>query len=328
MSVAEGNPTDSMFSNIKEGTQLMSIYTPYFYIIQDIRNGMYYAGAKWGKNSDPQRLLMKNGYQTSSKTVKKIIKENGLDVFIIRKIRFFKNKEDTQLYETRFLRKIDARNHKKFYNIHNNEGGMDRNQIEKILIQRYGVSSPMHSSEIKEKMKKNNLEKYGVEYTLQREDVKQKRFETNLQKYGVKTFSETEEYKSMVKNTNNLRYGVDYFNQQEYIRKELSNMITVRDKNGNVLKVHKDDTKWLSGEYVGVQKNRGGHKLSDETKAKISKNNVGFLGKTHSEESKRKISEKLKDTFSKQKSSICPHCCLVGKGPNMKRYHFDNCKTK
>jgi len=23
----------------------------------------------------------------------------------------------------------------------------------------------------------------------------------------------------------------------------------------------------------------------------------------------------------------CPHCQKVGKGPNMKRYHFDNCKT-
>ena len=22
----------------------------------------------------------------------------------------------------------------------------------------------------------------------------------------------------------------------------------------------------------------------------------------------------------------CPHCNKIGKGPNMKRYHFDNCK--
>lgn len=24
----------------------------------------------------------------------------------------------------------------------------------------------------------------------------------------------------------------------------------------------------------------------------------------------------------------CPHCGLIGKGPNMTRYHFDNCKKK
>lgn len=28
----------------------------------------------------------------------------------------------------------------------------------------------------------------------------------------------------------------------------------------------------------------------------------------------------------KRKEYICPHCGKVGKGPNMKRYHFDNCK--
>lgn len=25
---------------------------------------------------------------------------------------------------------------------------------------------------------------------------------------------------------------------------------------------------------------------------------------------------------------VCPHCSKIGKGPNMKRYHFDNCKQK
>lgn len=33
----------------------------------------------------------------------------------------------------------------------------------------------------------------------------------------------------------------------------------------------------------------------------------------------RKINHKLK---------ICPHCSVSGKGPNMTRYHFDNCKHK
>ena len=28
------------------------------------------------------------------------------------------------------------------------------------------------------------------------------------------------------------------------------------------------------------------------------------------------------------KERICPHCGKIGKGPNMTRYHFDNCKVK
>lgn len=28
------------------------------------------------------------------------------------------------------------------------------------------------------------------------------------------------------------------------------------------------------------------------------------------------------------KEKTCPHCSKIGKGPNMSRYHFDNCKVK
>ena len=66
-----------------------SIYTyiPHFYIIQHINSGKFYAGVRYGKNSNPDQLLKSNGYQTSSDVVKQIILEEGLESFIIRKIR-------------------------------------------------------------------------------------------------------------------------------------------------------------------------------------------------------------------------------------------------
>lgn len=51
----------------------MDIYTPYFYNIQDTRNGMYYAGIKYGKDANPKTFMTEGGYQTSSKTIKKLI---------------------------------------------------------------------------------------------------------------------------------------------------------------------------------------------------------------------------------------------------------------
>ena len=87
----------------------------------------------------------------------------------------------------------------------------------------------------------------------------------------------------------------------------------------------------------------------------------GFYNKHHSEETMKHLKEKAKGRYSlewfihrhgeiegtikyeerrvmikqsmsnmkpmQRAESICPHCKLVGKGPNMKRYHFDNCKT-
>lgn len=67
-----------------------------------------------------------------------------------------------------------------------------------------------------------------------------------------------------------------------------------------------------------------------EVKEKMSKALKGrtstFLGKTHSDETKRQIS---RTTSGVPKPKLtCPYCQMTGGAPQMKRYHFDNCKAK
>jgi hypothetical protein len=102
-----------------------------------------------------------------------------------------------------------------------------------------------------------------------------------------------------------------------------------------------------------------GWKHSEEAKNKISANAVGMQGKTHSDETKKKMSEvrmgivfsdehikKLSDAKLKNPTKYwlgksrkgmkvnhptltCPYCGKIGKGESaMNKWHFDNCKQK
>ena len=116
----------------------MSIYTPYFYIIQEVSTKKYYAGSRWAKGCNPQELLKTNGYITSSKKIKNLIRENGLESFIIVKIRAFSNKKEVHAYETRFLRKVDAKNNESFYNRHNNDCYLRFEDLDVYISEKYG----------------------------------------------------------------------------------------------------------------------------------------------------------------------------------------------
>lgn len=60
-------------------------------------------------------------------------------------------------------------------------------------------------------------------------------------------------------------------------------------------------------------------------KRNLNLNPLAFKGKTHSEETKKLMSEKIKQG---QKKVQCPHCNKIGEKGNMNRWHFDNCRNK
>ena len=76
-----------------------------------------------------------------------------------------------------------------------------------------------------------------------------------------------------------------------------------------------------------ISKKLKGRTLPEEQKQKIRKSNIGKnKGKKHTKEARRKISE-FQNGKSKRRH-ICPHCGFEGGGGAMKRWHFDNCKVK
>lgn len=190
----------------------MFIYTPYFYIIQNLHNGMYYAGVRWNKECHPSELLAKNGYQTSSNRVKTILSEQGLDSFKIRKIKIFTTAIEAQEYEIRFLKKVDAMNNTRFYNGHNGENLMayGTDKYYEYMKDTYGVKYPLQSEFLRKIQADNNIKKYKVKNVFAAKEVKEKIKLTNIERYGVEHPSKSE--KLLRKKSDNFmkKYGVSY----------------------------------------------------------------------------------------------------------------------
>lgn len=74
-------------------------------------------------------------------------------------------------------------------------------------------------------------------------------------------------------------------------------------------------------------KNDQAHGIIDRAKANSGKTYEEIYGEDVSKELKQKLSNSQKGKKHKLKEVECPHCKKKGAGPNMTRYHFDNCKT-
>lgn len=83
-------------------------------------------------------------------------------------------------------------------------------------------------------------------------------------------------------------------------------------------------------EIARMALSRTKRKMSDEFRKKQSENKTGeknpMFGRKQTEETKRKIANKISGYRKTQKRIQCPHCKKVGGIVNMKRYHFNNCK--
>ena len=88
---------------------------PFFYVIQHRISGKLYAGYK-GKRPDLGMFMTNDGYMTSSGSVKYILKTEGIDSFIIRRIQLFDTYQEAFNHEIAFLSRLDAMHNASFLN--------------------------------------------------------------------------------------------------------------------------------------------------------------------------------------------------------------------
>ena len=191
----------------------MSIYTPYFYIIQDVRNGMYYAGSKWSKSkskgiANPATFMIEGGYTTSSSIINDIIERFGIKTFIIRKLRIFKNGKEAEAYEKKFLQRVNARKHKNFYNMHNNEKVcIGTEEFEDLIFKKFGVRNVSELDWVRKKIKKSNEENWRDEEFVRQYNKKYTK--TCMERYGLPFHTQSESTKAAQRKTNIKNRGVE-----------------------------------------------------------------------------------------------------------------------
>lgn len=69
-------------------------------------------------------------------------------------------------------------------------------------------------------------------------------------------------------------------------------------------------------------------KRNPEEQRKHARKNAMFTNSIRTQETIDKISSTVSENWKKVESVECPHCKLQGRGGTMKRWHFDNCKSK
>lgn len=109
----------------------------------------------------------------------------------------------------------------------------------------------------------------------------------------------------------------------EEIIKEILRQPKSEEHKRKISEAHKGKPKpWLIGTRNAA--GNAGKPKTEEHKKNISLSKLGKKRAPFSDEWK----QSLKDAAAKKPIVKCPHCGLEGKGPNMTRYHFDNCKRK
>ena len=110
-------------------------------------------------------------------------------------------------------------------------------------------------------------------------------------------------------------------------------MTTVRDSSGNCFQVPNDDLRLKSGELVGPNK---GNTNPGNNKGKVAAKfaTTGICIQVDKDDPRFDTGELVgvtkgkKLVWKKKREQItCSHCNKTGDSSNMKRYHFDNCKT-
>jgi hypothetical protein len=281
-----------MINKIIGGEDMDKIY--FVYKTTNLINNTIYIGVHETTN-------INDGYIGSGKLLKQAIKKYGKTNFKRDILEFCNSKHDAYEYEAKlvdsiFIKRDDV------YNL--TEGGR-------------GVIT--HSSFGIERIRKCSIDKVVAKDNLLGTVVKisKSTFDANPDRYAGHTTG-----RRVMKTVTNETVVVDNKNDTSLVG-ITKGLTKVFNETGKIIMVSVTDEKFLSKQYTStsagriVVKDINGNKftVNKDDPRLISKEVVGIAaGKRYKQNKKRQ-------------QVTCPHCNKIGDSSNMKRWHFDNCKS-
>lgn len=274
----------------------MNIYIPYTYLIGWSKHNKFYYGRRTAKNCHPDEFWVK--YFTSSKHVKQFRKEHGEpDIIQIRKI-FPNNPTACKIWESKFLKRVNAEHNETFLNAKNGDHKWDMTGMVAVRdidgnIIRVPIDDPRYISGELNHVAKGVVAWNKGKTNIYSEETRNKMSGATKNKKGYKHSEET--------------------------KKKISD--------GNKGKKVSDETK-LKLSIIAKNRNptRTGAVLSEETKLKISKSLLGKPAPNKGKPMKMEQRNKLSEICKNRPKKLCPHCERMFDNLNFSRYHGDKCK--
>lgn len=310
---------------------------PYTYFIRQRDTGLFYYGSQYNKNATPSALW--NTYFTSSKTIKKLIELYGKESFEIQIRRIFDCPQKCLTFENKVIKRLIK--HPLCVNGHFGFGVADTNKGRKIKDPVTGLSDYDISAQ---KMRQTKLTTFNEDGL-------------NIFQQAGKKFSEFNKNNpdAVAKRTQKVmatkcKIGEDGLNAHERggIKRQGENNSSKRPEVRAA--ISEGVKKWILENPDLVEENTlkaicSMHKIGEdglnghERHAIWMKENnptANTIWVNNGTINLRVDSDSIPDGFvkgrlgfkMKRKERTCPHCNLTGKGPNMTRYHFENCKIK
>ncbi len=293
-------------------------------------NSKWYIGSHKGSIDD--------GYVGSGRIFKQAIGKHGIENFtrhILYEGDFYREKEQE------FLEFFDAANHSNSYNLNNKSfGGHECGEKHPMYGKKHTEETKAkmsenrknrkHTKESKEKISKAHTGKIISNHTKEKlrcANTGRKHTKEELAKMQGRKMSEEdkEHLRKLNRGEGNPFYGRKHTEETlDKMRGSNNSMYGKKHTEETLRKISDSSKGENNGMYGKKHTEESIQKMSNSMKGKMAGEKHPNYGKNHSQETKSNISNALKNLPEVE----CPHCHLEGKGPNMKRYHFDNCKHK